>query len=99
VGRSFIGPASYTSSPGTRLDLCGNGLLDVGEPCEDAKRFDGDGCTGRCALELGWRCLTPGALCGAAACGDGVIAGGEVCDDGNATARSGRAATASDSGS
>jgi cysteine-rich repeat protein len=53
----------------------------------------------RCALELGWRCLTPSALCDAAACGDGVIAGLEECDDGDATARSGRAATASDSGS
>ena len=50
--------------------MCGNGLLDVGEECDDGNVNDGDDCT--------MNCLLP------AICGDGLVQGGEACDDGNA---------------
>lgn len=49
--------------------VCGNGLLEPGEACEDGNTADDDGCRADC---------TP------AVCGDGVIfMGAELCDDGN----------------
>ena len=48
--------------------LCGNGVTDPGEECDDANAVDEDFCSNTCLLP---------------ACGDGVVAGGEACDDGN----------------
>jgi|GEM_PF-3937698 len=33
---------------GADLRLCGNGLLDPGEMCDDGNRFDGDNCPSNC---------------------------------------------------
>jgi cysteine-rich repeat protein len=49
--------------------LCGNGILDEGEECDDGNRVDGDRCSSKCTLEP--------------FCGDGVLDPGEGCDDGN----------------
>ena len=49
--------------------LCGNGLLDVGEACDDGNTVDGDECTAICQR--------PGM------CGNGDVEPGEDCDDGN----------------
>ncbi len=52
------------------VDLCGNGLPDPGEECDDGNRLDQDACRNDCT---------------AAVCGDGVVwAVMEACDDGNA---------------
>ncbi len=48
--------------------LCGNGLLDIGEECDDSNLRDGDTCTPSCRFPI---------------CGDGYAAVGEACDDGN----------------
>jgi MYXO-CTERM domain-containing protein len=49
--------------------VCGNGVVEDGELCDDANTEDGDSCP---------------ADCGAASvCGDGQVTGNEVCDDGN----------------
>lgn len=59
------------SSSGTtgEPDLCGNGIQDDGEECDDANQIDSDFCTTACTL---------------AACGDNVVQLGiEGCDDGN----------------
>jgi len=53
---------------------CGDGVLDVGEECDDGNTVDGDGCQADCRL--------PG-------CGDGVIDPGEECDDGNTSSGDG----------
>lgn len=48
--------------------LCGNGLHDVGEECDDGNLDDGDACTPSCQLPV---------------CGDGYVGPSEGCDDGN----------------
>lgn len=59
----------YGIPPDKRDDLCGNGVLDSGEKCDDGNRDDNDGCTNACRL---------------ATCGDGITETGvEQCDDGN----------------
>jgi cysteine-rich repeat protein len=58
------------SSPLGQRERCGNGLIDLGEECDDGNAVDGDGCSSRCTIE---------------ACGNGRVdrAHGEQCDDGN----------------
>ena len=40
--------------------ICGNGILEVGEECDDSNRRDNDGCNSSCLLEVG-------------ICGDGIV--------------------------
>lgn len=47
--------------------VCGDGIPDVGEDCDDGNTTSGDGCRADCTIE---------------ACGDGIIDAGEACDDG-----------------
>lgn len=56
------------SLPPDELALCGDGLIDPEEGCDDGNLVDGDGCSGSCADE--------------ALCGDGVLDPGEACDEG-----------------
>lgn len=48
--------------------LCGNGVLQTGEECDDGNSTSGDGCSDICTKER---------------CGDGKQVTGEECDDGN----------------
>ena len=36
--------------------LCGNGVRDVGEACDDGNRASDDGCDEMCVFEAGWSC-------------------------------------------
>jgi cysteine-rich repeat protein len=47
---AFVGTA-VELRPGA--SLCGNGLLDPGETCDDGRRFSGDGCSYLCQSESG----------------------------------------------
>lgn len=49
--------------------ICGDGILDPDEQCDDGNLSGGDGCDGSCQLEN--------------SCGNGVVDPGEECDDGN----------------
>jgi cysteine-rich repeat protein len=51
-----------------RFPVCGDGIKDTNEQCDDRNRQDGDGCTKDCFSEF---------------CGDGFREMGEECDDGN----------------
>ena len=50
--------------------ICGNGILDQGEECDDSNARDDDGCSSTCLLEIG-------------ICGDGVVQSllGEQCEN------------------
>jgi len=36
--------------------VCGNGVIENGEQCDDGNDYDGDGCNANCDEELGWDC-------------------------------------------
>ena len=74
------------------VPVCGDGILQVGEGCDDGNAKPGDGCSGVCTVEPGYICPTVNAPCKPVVvqvCGDGVIEGGEACDDGNSLAGDG----------
>jgi cysteine-rich repeat protein len=48
--------------------VCGNGVIEAPELCDDGNLVDGDGCDTNC---------TP------TGCGNGIVTAGETCDDGN----------------
>jgi MYXO-CTERM domain-containing protein len=48
--------------------MCGDGIRQTGELCDDGNTMDGDGCP---------------ATCQGAACGNGIMEAGEACDDGD----------------
>ena len=65
--------------------VCGDGVIDPGEACDDSNMMGGDGCALDCkAIEANFVCPTPGAKCvSTMICGDGILQGTEQCDDGN----------------
>jgi cysteine-rich repeat protein len=50
--------------------VCGNGMVEAGESCDDGNTVAHDGCSASCEIEL-------------PVCGNGTIEAGEECDDGN----------------
>jgi fibro-slime domain-containing protein len=64
--------------------VCGNGVLEIGELCDDDNTDDDDGCSGDCSeVDPDYLC-TEGQRCiRVVTCGNGVIEGDEVCDDRN----------------
>src|SRR5262249_39376397 len=48
--------------------LCGDGVVDPGEQCDDANSVNGDACDNNCTFP---------------ACGNGIVDPSEECDDGN----------------
>jgi cysteine-rich repeat protein len=53
---------------GSRV-ICGNGVVERGEACDDGNNFSGDGCNATCSSDE--------------RCGNGITDLGEACDDGN----------------
>jgi len=73
--------------------VCGNGVVETGESCDDGNTIPGDGCSGVCRIEANYVCPNPGQPCvSTVVCGDGKVTGNEVCDDGNTIAGDGCAA-------
>lgn len=64
-----------------RVVTCGNDRIEGDETCDDGNLDAGDGCSAACEREPGWTCPVPGTACVATACGDGIVAGFEECDD------------------
>ena len=67
-GTSTTGMVMTTGEPG----VCGDGVMDAGEECDDGNMADGDGCSANCTIEQ-------------PVCGNGKVEGNEMCDDGNMT--------------
>jgi cysteine-rich repeat protein len=68
----------------TVRNLCGNGVQDPGEACDDGNTTNGDGCTQFCEIAAGWVCPRFGQPCvDAYVCGNGFLSPREACDDGN----------------
>jgi fibro-slime domain-containing protein len=64
--------------------VCGNGILEAGEQCDDGDTAPGDGCNGLCQIEPNYICPTAGQPCQSTiVCGNGKVEGNEACDDGN----------------
>ena len=62
--------SGFNANPTVCAPVCGDGILSIGEQCDDGMNAGG---YGKCA---------PGCVLGAY-CGDGIVQGPEACDDGN----------------
>ena len=77
--------------------VCGDGIVDDTEACDDADMDAGDGCSATCEIETGYACTGEPSVC-AIDCGDGIILGDEACDDANSIDGDGCTACAIDAG-
>jgi len=80
-------PLPPEEKPVERPRICGDGILDVNEECDDGNLVDGDGCSSVCVKELELNGEVGVAGLGKtrdqAICGDTILDEGETCDDGN----------------
>jgi len=60
--------------------LCGNGVVDSGEQCDDGNTADGDCCSATCTIEMGCVCQPNVAPSCCSLCGDDERQCGEECD-------------------
>ena len=78
---------SDDATSGGGYSVCGNGIIENDESCDDGNQESGDGCDSMCRIESGWVCIIEGEPCvpedKQGVCGDGKVDTGEVCDDGN----------------
>ena len=66
--------------------VCGDGVLEAGELCDDGNTVDGDGCSSDCTMsDPDYLCMEGQPCVRVVTCGNGIIEGNEVCDDGNTT--------------
>jgi cysteine-rich repeat protein len=49
--KDYYGNTCYRNSGGTYVGLCGDGILDRGEECDDSNTLNGDGCNKICEIE------------------------------------------------
>ena len=91
---------SDTSTTDAPMGVCGDGVVDPGEECDDGNTDNDDACVEGCVMAIcgdgfvgaGEACDDGNTddddactnSCALASCGDGVLQEGEACDDGNA---------------
>ena len=92
-----INPADNTDTAGTLVipppPVCGNGIPEIGEGCDDGNQTPGDGCENDCRRSIGEACgadaecttsICNNSVCQPAnVCGNFEVEGSEGCDDGN----------------
>jgi cysteine-rich repeat protein len=81
-GANFTNDAPWANFGSGTGAICGNGILEAGEACDDGNTLNGDGCTSTCTIQPGYYCTGAPSVC-TTVCGDGIVAGTEQCDDGN----------------
>jgi cysteine-rich repeat protein len=77
VNDQWIGPA-YEIEGGVG-SVCGNGIIELGEQCDDDDTINGDGCSSSCTVESGYTCVGEPSVCSPVA---GPVCGDETCDPG-----------------
>ncbi|MGB3717449.1 MAG: M4 family metallopeptidase, partial [Candidatus Promineifilaceae bacterium] len=55
----YVDEVEVYSCTDEELPICGDGILDLGESCDDGNSADGDGCSSICQVEDGWICSDP----------------------------------------
>ena len=80
--------SSTTSGSGGSTTVCGDGVVEGAEMCDDANLAPNDGCDPFCVTEPGFSCNGAPSIC-TTICGDGIIAGPEGCDDANSDPKDG----------
>jgi cysteine-rich repeat protein len=48
--------------------VCGDGVVEPGEQCDDGNATSGDGCSATCQIESGWTCTGQPSACTVGAC-------------------------------
>ena len=74
--RSTLFPTvSYTDYfPGMICSMCGNGVIEAGETCDDFDSSGGDGCSASCLVESSYNCETDYiGISACVVCGDGIF--------------------------
>ena len=66
--------------------VCGNGVLEAGEDCDDGNNVDGNGCSAVCTIEQGYACTGDPSAC-TPICGDGLAAAASAATRARPTAR------------
>ena len=67
-GKEYIGDVqdeytfSHTSEPYIP-PVCGNGIIETGEACDDGDNISGDGCSVGCTVEYGYSCTGEPSVC------------------------------------
>src|SRR5690606_36605099 len=74
---------STEGEPCINTVVCGNGVLEGDEACDEGEEFTTEGCAEDCsAITDGWSCPRPAKSCVALpVCGNGLRERGEQCDD------------------
>lgn len=95
LGAIDLGSDSPVLPSDGATSLCGNGIIDPGETCDDGNTKQGDGCSSTCQVEYDWPPPWPcdGFCIRMTYCGDARLDGSEQCDDGNITSGDGCSAS------
>lgn len=75
------------------MSVCGDGIVQNPEQCDDGNMNNGDGCSNTCQTESGYTCTGQSNCIPIVVCGNGIINAGEQCDDGNQVNGDGCSAT------
>jgi uncharacterized delta-60 repeat protein len=60
---SLISAGASLCSDSGRAAVCGNGVIETGEQCDDGYTDNGDGCSSICQTESGWSCTGQPSVC------------------------------------
>jgi cysteine-rich repeat protein len=67
-GKEYIGDIQdeyvFSENPGKYTPpVCGNGIIETGEACDDGDASSGDGCSVGCTIETGYTCTGEPSVC------------------------------------